>query len=72
MKEPAADQRLRGLVQLKMLLGNLGITLLPDQITIPSAFQAFGSEGQLVDPKQETKVKALGAKLAEQLKKQLV
>ena len=55
-----------------MLLGNLGITLLPDQITIPSAFQAFGSEGQLVDPKQETKVKALGAKLAEQLKKQLV
>ena len=59
---------LRGLVQLRMLLGNLGITLLPDQIAIPSAFQAFGPDGHLVDPKQEEKVKALGAALAAQLK----
>jgi hypothetical protein len=57
---------------LRMLLGNLGITLLPDQIAIPSAFQAFGPDGHLVDPKQEAKVKALGAALAKQLKKQLV
>ena len=42
-----------GLVPLRMLLGNLGITLLPYQIAIPSAFQAFGSDGHLVDPKQE-------------------
>jgi NAD(P)H-dependent FMN reductase len=60
---------LRGLVPLRMLLGNLGITLLPDQLAIPSALQAFGPDGHLVDPKQETAVKALGAKLAEQLKK---
>ena len=60
---------LRGLVPLRMLLGNLGITLLPDQIAIPSAYQAFGTDGRLVDTKQETAVKALGAKLAEQLKK---
>ncbi len=60
---------LRGLVPLRMLLGNLGITLLPDQIAIPSAFQAFGTDGRLVDPKQEAVVRALGAKLAEQLKK---
>jgi hypothetical protein len=52
-----------------MLLGNLGITLLPDQIAIPAAFQAFGPDGHLVDPKQEAAVRALGAKLAEQLKK---
>ena len=52
-----------------MLLGNLGITLLPDQIAIPSAFQAFGPDGRLVDSEQETKVKALGAALAQQLKK---
>jgi NAD(P)H-dependent FMN reductase len=62
---------LRGLVPLRMLLGNLGITLLPDQMAIPSAFQAFGPDGHLVDPKQEEKVKALGAALAEQLKKQI-
>jgi len=60
-----------GLVPLRMLLGNLGITLLPDQIAIPSAFQAFGPDGHLIDPKQELKVKALGAALAEQLKKQV-
>ena len=60
---------LRGLVQLRILLGNLGITLLPDQIAIPSAFQAFGPDGRLVDPKQEAIVKALGAALANQLRK---
>jgi hypothetical protein len=52
-----------------MLLGNLGITMLPDQIAIPSAFNAFGPDGHLTDPKQETKVKALGAALTVQLKK---
>ena len=62
---------LRGLVPLRMLLGNLGITLLPDQIAIPSAYQAFGPDGHLVDPKQEAKVKALGTALAGQLKKVL-
>jgi len=60
---------LRGLVQLRILLGNLGITLLPDQIAIPSAFQAFGPDGHFVDPKQEASVKALGAALANQLRK---
>ena len=60
---------LRGLVQLRMLLGNLGITLLPDQIAIPSAFQAFGPDGHLVDPKQEASVKALGFALAHYLRK---
>ena len=59
---------LRGLVPLRMLLGNLVITLLPDQIAIPSAYQAFGPDGHLADPKQEEKVKALGAALAVQLK----
>jgi hypothetical protein len=52
-----------------VLLGNLGINLLPDQIVIPSAYQAFGPDGQLLDPKQEAAVQALGAKLATQLKK---
>jgi NAD(P)H-dependent FMN reductase len=60
---------LRGLVPLRMMLGNLGITMLPDQIAIPSAFNAFGPDGHLLDPKQEAGVKALGAALALQLKK---
>jgi NAD(P)H-dependent FMN reductase len=61
---------LRGLVPLRMLLGNLGITLLPDQIAIPSAYQAFSPDGRLVDPKQEASVKALGFALAHYLRKQ--
>jgi hypothetical protein len=36
----------------------------------PLDFQAFGPDGHLVDPKQEAKVKALGAALAQQLKRQ--
>jgi hypothetical protein len=54
-----------------MLLGNLGITLLPDKIAIPSAFQAFVPDGHLVDPKQEAKVKALGSGRTVQRKKTL-
>jgi hypothetical protein len=38
------------------------------RLAIPSAFQSFGPDGHLVDPKQEAKVKALGAALAEHLK----
>ena len=49
-----------------MLLGNLGITLIPEPDRHP-----LGPDGHLVDPKQEAKVKALGAALAQQLKKQL-
>jgi NAD(P)H-dependent FMN reductase len=60
---------LRGLVVLRMLLGNLGMTLLPEQIAIPSASQAFGPDGRLFDPKREIAVKSLGAALANQLKK---
>jgi chromate reductase, NAD(P)H dehydrogenase (quinone) len=60
---------LRGLIPLRMLLGNLGITMLPDQIAIPSSYAAFGPDGHLIDPKQEAKVKSLGASLAELLKK---
>jgi NAD(P)H-dependent FMN reductase len=66
---PGGFGGLRGLVPLRMLLGNLGITMLPDQIAIPSAYTAFGPDGHLVDPKQEAKVKTLGASLAEQLQK---
>jgi hypothetical protein len=42
--------------------------MMHDQIAIPSDFQAFGPDGHLVDPKQEAKVKALGAALAKNLR----
>ena len=44
---------IRGLVFLRMLLGNIGVFVLPDQQVIPQAFKAFGDDGLLVDAKQQ-------------------
>lgn len=62
---------LRGLVHLKAILGNIGITVLPDQIAVSNAYQAFAEDGSLTDPKQTARVKHLGATLAKHLAKQL-
>jgi NAD(P)H-dependent FMN reductase len=62
---------LRGLVHLRAILGNLGITVLPDQIAIPAAYDAIKADGSLTDPKQTAQVKKLGSTLANQLKKLL-
>ena len=56
---------LRGLVVLRLLLGNIGCTVLANQVTIRQAAQAFDADGQLVDPKQQAGVEALGRTLAE-------
>lgn len=55
---------LRGLVFLRMLLGNIGVTVLPDQETIPHAFEAFNDDGAFIDDEQHQSVMALGRKLA--------
>jgi len=43
---------LRGLVSLRMMLGNLGVTVIPKQVAIGSGFQAFDDDGGLVDDAQ--------------------
>lgn len=68
---PGALGGLRGLVHLRSILGNIGITVLPDQIAVGNAYQAFAEDGFLTDPKQAARVKALGATLAKHLAKQL-
>lgn len=60
---------LRGLVFLRMLLGNLGITVIPDQQAIPQAMQAFSDDGSLIDNSQQEAVMKLGVKLATTLEK---
>ena len=62
---------LRGLVHLRSILGNLGITVLPDQVAIPAAHEVIKADGTLSDPKQTDRVKKLGATLANHLKKLL-
>lgn len=61
---PGALGGLRGLVFLRMLLANIGVTVLPDQQAIPQAFKAFNEDGSLVDERKQQSVLALGRKLA--------
>jgi NAD(P)H-dependent FMN reductase len=62
---------LRGLVHLRAILGNLGITVLPDQFALGSAHNAFAADGSLADPARNATVLGLGAKLARHLEKML-
>ena len=60
---PGALGGLRGLVHLRAILGNIGVLVLPDQLAIGKANEAFDTKGMLVDQKQrqslERIVKAL-------------
>lgn len=62
---PGGFGGLRGLVHLRSILGNIGVVVLPDQISIPSAHDAFGDDGRLKDPKKHQAVADLGRNLAE-------
>ncbi len=61
---PGALGGLRGLVFLRMLLANIGVTVLPEQQTIPQAFKAFNDDGSLVDGRKQKSVLKLGRNLA--------
>ena len=60
---------LRGLVHLRSILGNIGVTVLPDQIAVPRAFEAFTDAGKLRDDKQHGGIENLGRTLVRFLKK---
>jgi len=49
---------LRGLVTLRMMLGNIGVTVIPSQIAVSSGLQAFDEYGQLGDDNQVRMLKA--------------
>jgi len=55
---PGALGGLRGLVSLRMLLGNIGVTVVPTQVAIASGFKAFDSDGNLINEAQTGMLKA--------------
>jgi NAD(P)H-dependent FMN reductase len=66
---PGALGGLRGLVHIRSILGNIGVIVLPDQIAIAKAHEAFKPDGFLTDPKQQAGIEALGKMLASFLMK---
>ncbi len=49
---PGALGGLRGLVMVRMLLGNMGVMVMPGQLAIPAAHKAFDDDGQLLEQRQ--------------------
>lgn len=58
---------LRGLVTVRSILGNIGVIVLPDQVAIPKASDAFNEQDQLKDAKHQASIEALGASVARML-----
>ena len=55
---------LRGLVHLRSILGNIGVIVLPDQVSISSAHEAFDDVGNLKDERKAKQVIGIATGLA--------
>lgn len=66
---PGGFGGLRGLVPLRMLLGNIQVLVIPDQIVIAQAHEAFALDGSLKDAGKQAGTIAIGRKLAETIAK---
>jgi hypothetical protein len=50
-------------------LTGIGVVVLPGDIAVPRAFEAFDEHGNLKDANQQAKIQGLGATLAQTLTK---
>ena len=66
---PGALGGLRGLVHVRSILSNIGVIVLPDQIAVAKAREAFNADGSLKDSKQQSGIEGLGHNLASFLMK---
>lgn len=57
----------RSLAQLRPLLENIYVSVLPEQVTVPKAYEAFDADGNLVDSEKAEAVKTLAADLVKKL-----
>ncbi len=57
---------LRGLAHVRSILSNIGVIVLPDQVAVPGAHEAFADDGQrLQDDNLDQAVRRLGREVAE-------
>jgi len=54
---------LRSLVQVRSILSNIHVLVLPEQVAVPRAHEAFNPDGTLKDPKQHASIEKLGRDL---------
>ena len=54
----------RGLLQMRLVLGSIGVVVLPEQVSLPKAHEAFDDEGNVVDPGRRKALMELGGALA--------
>ena len=66
---PGALGGLRGLAHVRSILGNIGAIVMPDQIAVAKAQEAFKPDGTLTIPEQQASIEALGKTLASFLMK---
>jgi NAD(P)H-dependent FMN reductase len=54
---------LRGLVHVRSILSNIGVLVLPDQVAVVKAFEAFADDGSLKDATLQAGIQGLGKAL---------
>lgn len=54
---------IRGLAAVRLILGNIGVVVLPDQVALPKAADAFDADGNVVDPGRRKALMELGGTL---------
>ncbi len=60
---------LRGLVHVRSILSSIGVMVLPDQVTIRGAFDAFDDTGRLKEERWHASTENLGKSLADTVRK---
>ncbi|RMH13660.1 MAG: NADPH-dependent oxidoreductase [Planctomycetota bacterium] len=55
----------RGLQQVRYVLGNIGVVVLPDMFSLPKAHEAFDAQGTLINEAQREQAMNIGRQLAE-------
>lgn len=60
---------LRSLASVRALLEHLGVIVLPSQVAVSKAHEAFNPDGSLKDPKQQLAIEQLGINISEFIKK---
>lgn len=60
---------LRGLVHVRAMLASIQVLVIPDQVCVSRAHEAFEPNGALKDSRRQANVEKLGAKLAQLLAK---